>query len=485
MIERSGKSYEDIIDTFITPLGGVNHRILVQSKPRSNSHGIVVDVLGNMITWTWPNLSGDDIGLSPEGMWFPIQKAYQEGLYPNPVQCNQFCDIANRGGWVVKSVYGNMQLKFPLPQKRQFITPASNLSATATEFVHNPPTTQQHEGSKLSHSALPFMSAMQYPTTKQQQPLTQLSPSALPFTPKITPPSSANITNSPVSNSVLPQTVKEQRSPDSPVYVSVLPQTVTEQRSPVEVNNESGDELKEKFQEQINRDAAQLQNLGWKNFVNGKRKRGDLTSLENVHHPARPYLEYLGAHGSPVEFSTAPWSREKIDQALSRGAHKSCMGFLEFLHEEFVDMINKGQWVILPASAVKDMPGLRIFPQRGRRPRWIVDYSFWGVNDETLPLAALESMQFGNALDRILREILMADPRYGPVELMKIDLSDGFYRVDLNVGDVPKLGVVFPTEPGEEQLVAFPLVLPMGWTNSPPHFSSFTETITDLANARM
>ena len=83
------------------------------------------------------------------------------------------------------------------------------------------------------------------------------------------------------------------------------------------------------------------------------------------------------------------------------------MGHLDFLYEEFEDMINKGQWLILPASTVKDWPGLRysppgVVPQRGRRPRWIVDYSFWGINDETLPLAALDSMQFGLALDRIL-----------------------------------------------------------------------------------
>lgn len=40
MIERSGKSYEDIIDTLVTPLGGVNHRILVQTKPRSTVMGL-------------------------------------------------------------------------------------------------------------------------------------------------------------------------------------------------------------------------------------------------------------------------------------------------------------------------------------------------------------------------------------------------------------------------------------------------------------
>jgi hypothetical protein len=83
-------------------------------------------------------------------------------------------------------------------------------------------------------------------------------------------------------------------------------------------------------------------------------------------------------------------------------------------------------------------------------------------------------MQFGHALNRILREILLADPIHGPVHLIKIDISDGFYQIVLNIDDIPKLGVVFPTLPEEEQLVAFPLVLPMGWTNSPPIFSTAT-----------
>ncbi|KAK1732369.1 hypothetical protein QTG54_016948 [Skeletonema marinoi] len=148
------------------------------------------------------------------------------------------------------------------------------------------------------------------------------------------------------------------------------------------------------------------------------------------------------------------------------------------------------QWVVLPVSAVKDLPGLRIsppgvIPQRDRRPRWIVDYSFSGVNAETLPLAAIEAMQFGHALDRILREILLADPSLGPVEMLKVDISDGFYRINLNIEDIPKLGVAFPTQPGEEKLVALPLVLPMGWKNSPPVFVTATETIADLTNQRL
>ena len=104
------------------------------------------------------------------------------------------------------------------------------------------------------------------------------------------------------------------------------------------------------------------------------------------------------------------------------------------------------------------------------RPRWICDYSWSNVNADTLPLAAMEAMQFGHALDRILREILLANPAFGPVRLMKVDISDGLYRIDLNVDDIPKLGVVFPTLNGEEPLIAFPLVLPMGWKNSPPIF---------------
>ena len=39
--------------------------------------------------------------------------------------------------------------------------------------------------------------------------------------------------------------------------------------------------------------------------------------------------------------------------------------------------------------------------------------------------------------------------------------------------------------PGEEPLVAFPLVLPMGWSKSPPIFSTATETIAYLANERL
>jgi hypothetical protein len=56
------------------------------------------------------------------------------------------------------------------------------------------------------------------------------------------------------------------------------------------------------------------------------------------------------------------------------------------------------------------------------------------------------------------------------------------YRIGVHLHDVLKLGVAFPTEPNQPQLIAFPITLPMmGWTNSLPIFCAATETtIADL-----
>ena len=91
-------------------------------------------------------------------------------------------------------------------------------------------------------------------------------------------------------------------------------------------------------------------------------------------------------------------------------------------------------------------------------------------------------MQFGRALERLLAKVVHADPKYGPVKFIKIDLADGFYRVWVRTDDIPKLGVAFPQLAGKEPLIAFPLALPMGWTESPPYFCAVTKTIADVAN---
>jgi hypothetical protein len=69
--------------------------------------------------------------------------------------------------------------------------------------------------------------------------------------------------------------------------------------------------------------------------------------------------------------------------------------------------------------------------------------------------------------------------------LSKIDISDGLYRIAIRSEDVPKLAVMFPTAPGEETLIGLPLVLPMGWKQSPPLFTAATDTVVDLANTKL
>jgi hypothetical protein len=131
--------------------------------------------------------------------------------------------------------------------------------------------------------------------------------------------------------------------------------------------------------------------------------------------------------------------------------------------------------MLLPYEYVKHIPGLRIspigvVPQRERRPRIIVEYSLYGINADTVKLAPSDSMQFGKANERLWKIMMEANPKFGLLFMYKIDISDGFYRVPLSTSGVPKLGVCLPPFDGLPPLVAFPLVLPMGWTESPPYF---------------
>jgi hypothetical protein len=91
-------------------------------------------------------------------------------------------------------------------------------------------------------------------------------------------------------------------------------------------------------------------------------------------------------------------------------------------------------------------------------------------------------MQFGRAPWRILKHMKHANQHMGPVYMSKIDIADGFYRIWVRSSDVPKLGVLFPSLPGDEPLVGFTLALPMEWEEAPKIFTAATETVADLAN---
>ena len=227
------------------------------------------------------------------------------------------------------------------------------------------------------------------------------------------------------------------------------------------------------------------QHLGWSQFLDHVRKRPCIhPSLHSLHHPARPLLEFLRDVGAPLTLQSPKIELSELQAHIARGPHASARAYEGFLEKEMLEMITKGFWFVLPLADALTVPGLHVspigvVPQRARRPRAIVDYTFFGINAATTKLAPPEAMQFGRALDRLLYHIWTADPSKGPVHMLKIDLSDGFYRVPLSPGAIAPLGVLLP---GQSPLVAFPLVLPMGWTESPPFFCSVTETIVDVAN---
>ena len=227
---------------------------------------------------------------------------------------------------------------------------------------------------------------------------------------------------------------------------------------------------------------------GWHRTCIRMRRASDIPAdISEIPHRAGPLLNRLRRNGAPVVLKTAPWDKAKLDRCAKRGAHKSAYEHLEFLREEFLDFVRKGFWMLLPYSEVRNLEGLRlspigVVPQDGRRPRVIVDYSYWGVNDDTLQLSDANSMQFGRTIARLQQQVAWSNPRFGPTRAYKVDIGDGFYRVQLCTSGVLKLGVLLPPLLGEEPLVAFPLVLPMGWKESPPLFCHFTETACDLTN---
>ena len=229
----------------------------------------------------------------------------------------------------------------------------------------------------------------------------------------------------------------------------------------------------------------------WSSFFHKIKGRSNFQpEVHGLPHQAAPLISSYAKKGVPVVLSSEPWSTARKDAAIQRGNHPSVLAFADFVKEEMLDMRRKGIFVILPYKLLRDRPELRIsplgcVPQRDRRPRIINDYTFSGVNPSTLKLSPEAAMQWGRAFHRMLWYIFTADRRHGSVLLSKTDLANGFYQIPLTPSGALKLAVPFPSDEGEEPLLAIPTRLPMGWTESPPAFSSVTETIADLVNEKL
>ena len=127
---------------------------------------------------------------------------------------------------------------------------------------------------------------------------------------------------------------------------------------------------------------------------------------------SKTLLQHYQSNSVPVMFHNSSWSQEKLDAAMERDPHKSTSEHVEFLCKDFLNMIDKSQWILLPYDNVKELKGLRlsppppgVMPQRNRRPWWIGNYMWSEVIQDTVPLAPMDAMQYRKALDRIVREI--------------------------------------------------------------------------------
>ena len=222
-------------------------------------------------------------------------------------------------------------------------------------------------------------------------------------------------------------------------------------------------------------------------LVDKTRGRYELNPLGVHEHPAAPFLNHLRKHGAEVKLDT-PASAARLAAQLKKGAHPSAHLRAEFLRGDILDQVNKGHLLVLPLSAVRDLPDLWItpaacIPQEDRRDRPIYDYTYSGLNQAVIPSAPPEAMQLGRALPRLLRRIVRANPRLGPVLMSKTDLSDAYMRVWINIPDVAKLAFAIPPAPGDtEPLIGFHLSCPMGYVESAPFFCATTETVADFAN---
>jgi hypothetical protein len=124
-----------------------------------------------------------------------------------------------------------------------------------------------------------------------------------------------------------------------------------------------------------------------------------------------------------------------LDQVYQREPHTStAQQFATVLIEDMYDYVQMGYWLVLSYHSVRHFPALplapsRVVPQHDRRPRPIMDYTFYKTNQACLPIAPQAAMQFGSALQCILQRLVYCNAAYGPPLMDKVDLADGFYRI--------------------------------------------------------
>ena len=112
--------------------------------------------------------------------------------------------------------------------------------------------------------------------------------------------------------------------------------------------------------------------------------------------------------------------KEDKEATIRYGTHASTDKEADFIRAELAKQMQAGNVDIFALEAANTLHNLWLYlvaviSQVGRRPYLIFDFTWSGINDVSNRLAPKEAMRFGGAPQRILKEVLTANPHLGTV----------------------------------------------------------------------
>ena len=159
----------------------------------------------------------------------------------------------------------------------------------------------------------------------------------------------------------------------------------------------------------------------------------ELATLSAGVNPVAPLIHHTEEHGIPIALPRGIDEEEK-EAAIRYGTYVSANSEAYFINAELVKQVQAGHVTISPLEAVNYLHNMwlspvAVIPQVGRMPRLIFDFTWSELNDVSKRLAPMETMRFGGALQRILKQVLTADPCIRPVFFSKVDFTDAYMKL--------------------------------------------------------
>ena len=152
-----------------------------------------------------------------------------------------------------------------------------------------------------------------------------------------------------------------------------------------------------------------------------------MATLPAETYPAAPLLCHTAEHGVPIALPGG-MDKEEKEAALRCGTHVSALKEADLIHTKMAKHVQAGHVALFPLEAVNSLQNLWLSPVaviswEGRRSRLILYFTRSRLNKASKRLSPMEAMRFKGALQRILRQVLTAEPQLGTVYLRKVYLA--------------------------------------------------------------